>query len=199
LSYRVAVDGLEVLRSAGLDSATLEITRAQAAQRLGWYGEAHAGFERASELRPPQLQASWSLGVRALENRRFREAAGHLQLVLDAVDTPPVNALLAMGVAQKGIGDFDRARSYFVAAAEQDRTDPRPWFNLGLLQYHHEAAASHSMEETIAHLRSAARSFDVCMGLIDRACAEDSSTRVACLPDMRLEASKLRGEISMSY
>jgi tetratricopeptide (TPR) repeat protein len=90
----------------------------------------------------------------ALRFRDFAGASQSLHVVLRDEDRPSrVEALLALGVAQRGLGRLAQAKDAFERAREAAPSDPRPLYNLGIL-YHEHVAPSRTEYDESAYRRA---------------------------------------------
>ncbi len=73
-----------------------------------------------------------AIGIALMNRQQFSDALGHFQraCVLDAQSNVPC---MNMGVAFFNMQRYEDARRDLSKAAELDPTNPRSWFNLGLL------------------------------------------------------------------
>lgn len=148
LARQVVEQGLTTLAGRGLQSADLLTTRAQLALDAGHLRVARSDLEAALQLDPGSPRALWLLGVLGLEVRDFDGARAVLtRLSRDPAGADSPDVWIALGVAERGAMHYTAAESAYQKAARLDPSDPRPWFNLGLLYRYPVEAMTYKIEE----------------------------------------------------
>lgn len=137
LAREVVAQGLATLARRGRESADLLATRGLLALAAGRREAAREDLAAAVRLDPRSRRALWPLAMLALGARDFVAARAALAAISEqriGRDNPDV--WLALGVAERGLGRFREAEGAYHRAIELAPTDPRPWFNLGVLYDH---------------------------------------------------------------
>lgn len=139
IAIRVAEDGLAALARQRRDSADLRTTRALLALDTGDTAAAMQDLEVAVRLDPGAARALRPLALLALQLRDYPRASAalHALAVLPTGKGDP-DVWIALGVAERGLGRLDDAEQAYAHALKLAPTDPRPYFNLGVL-YRHRA------------------------------------------------------------
>lgn len=94
--------------------------------------QALASFNNALEVTPEHVPSHMNIGLITLSYRDYATADGHFTSVLK---TEPRNldALMGKGVASRGLGRYEEARTLYDQAGELAPKDPRPYWNRAIL------------------------------------------------------------------
>jgi tetratricopeptide (TPR) repeat protein len=97
-------------------------------------------FRQAVEVEPEHVDANRNIAMIALRFRDYESAERSLETVLE-VDSVAndVDAWIALGVAKRGLRKYDDAEQAYRQALTLDASDPRPWYNLGILAQEHRS------------------------------------------------------------
>jgi tetratricopeptide (TPR) repeat protein len=115
----------------GIQSPVLELVAGFVRELEGDRIAAIAAWTRALELNVALVEPHLWLGLAALEGREFAVARAHLQAFVD-VHPNHVDALVALGVAARGVGDQAGAEQAYQRASVLDEDDPRVLWNRAL-------------------------------------------------------------------
>lgn len=117
--------------------------------RTGMLDEAVREFRRVAELRPSEGAAPFYLGLIALRQHRYEDAADHFRQSIDRAGPRP-SALHNLGLALEYGGRLEQAEPVLADAAVRGRDDPRI-----LLSWGSVALARGDVEAADARLRQA--------------------------------------------
>lgn len=139
LADLVVTQGLRVLERDGESSAALFNVRGLILVERGDPNQALRAFDKAVEIDPGHLESHVNRAMISLRLRDFATARASLAIALaDPRFARDADAWLAMGVAHRGLRDYDRAEKAFTFVHEVTQ-DPRGFYNLGLLYQEHIA------------------------------------------------------------
>ncbi len=100
-------------------------------------------FEQAIDLDPQHVDARLNAALLELELRNFASAKENLEVASGlGSGARKHEAVLALGVANRGTRDFRAAEKAYAQAHELNGADPRPLYNAGVLYQEHIAPAS---------------------------------------------------------
>ena len=142
LANLVVTQALRVLKDEGRKSADiLNISGLLYMQRDDQINALKA-FKGAIEIRPDHPEANLNIAFISIRFRDYETAEKSLGIALknDNISKNP-EAWLALGVAQRGLKKFDKAEGSYNKAAKLAPKDPRPWYNLAVLNQMHLATA----------------------------------------------------------
>ena len=151
--------------------------------------EALARFERAFELDPRLYEAWMNFGQITLSFRGYEDAERAFRGALEA-QPGDYDARIGLGVALRGLGRFDEARTQYEAARTDDPERPEAWYDLGLLHQEHlggqlaDLARAELFFETFVRKASGDPAFSETLDEVTRCCASERSVRARreCLP-----------------
>jgi len=130
---------LNVLKKEGNDSAEIRNLKGLLLMEENNQVDALKAFKKAVELEPDHADANLNIAFISI---RFRDYATAEKSLKKALEDPKVQqnieAMIALGVAQRGIKKYDAAEKTYKKAAEMAKDDPRPWFNLAVLYQDHK-------------------------------------------------------------
>ncbi len=139
LADLVVTQGLAVLERNEERSAALLNVRGLILLERDDPHRALRAFDAAIEVEPTHAQAHLNRAMIALRLRDFSTARDSLKVAAaDPQYTDQADVLLAIGVAYRGLRQFDEARRAF-ERAHATAGDPRGLYNLGLLFHEHIA------------------------------------------------------------
>lgn len=139
LADLVVTQGLRVLERNGAASAALLNVRGLIFAERDDPHRALRAFDAAIDVEPRHAQAHLNRAMIALRLRDFSTARDSLQVASgDPQYADQADLLLAMGVAYRGLRQYDDARQAF-EQAHAKAGDPRGLYNLGLLFHEHIA------------------------------------------------------------
>lgn len=138
---------LVALRALKLDEADPEIYFAMGQINLkeGEREKALLQFKRAVEVRPDYLPAHNVLATMALANEDYSGAEEHLRRILQA-DSKNAAAHLNLGVAYKGMGQYDKALQEYEEAEKLNPDLGAIYLNKGIILAQHKGAPAQGLE-----------------------------------------------------
>ncbi len=142
LANLVVTQALRVLNDEGRKSADiLNISGLLYMQRDDQINALKA-FKGSVEIRPDHPEANLNIAFISIRFRDYETAQKSLGIALkDKKIAKNPEAWLALGVAQRGLKKFDKAEESYTKAAKLAPKDPRPWYNLAVLNQMHLATA----------------------------------------------------------
>jgi len=102
--------------------------------------EALSRFRQAVELDPKFAEARMNVGLITLGFRKYDDAKEQFDQVLKLQGGKNYDALIGLGVAMRGLNDFDGAEAQYNKAKELDPKRGEAYFNLGVLYKDFRAA-----------------------------------------------------------
>ncbi|PRQ05386.1 tetratricopeptide repeat protein [Enhygromyxa salina] len=189
LANLVVTQGQRVLEANSVASADLHNLRGLLLIEDDDQVLALRAFQRAVEIEPDHVDANRNIAMVAIRFRDYATAERALESVLHApVVAADVDAWIALGVAKRGLRKYADAERAYRRALELDSTDPRPWYNLGVLTQEHLSSTADDEEALIA---SYERAIDHYQSFIDaagsgprwRAPVSEARDRVAVVKD----------------
>ncbi|MCA9692991.1 MAG: hypothetical protein KC636_25570, partial [Myxococcales bacterium] len=161
LAERVVGQGVGALSRVGVESAGLREVEGLVALARGDPRGALAAFEAALRVDEGRASAHLHVAYLALGFRDYDLAARHLQAAMkDRAMRRDADVWLAFGVARRGLDDLAGARAAYQRAAALAPADPRPWYNLGLLEQWRASQLDAGGALFESALRAADRSFE---------------------------------------
>ena len=95
-------------------------------------------FKKATTVDGNHTDANLNIAFISIRFRDYETAEKSLEIALkDPKESQNAEAVLAMGVAKRGLKKFAEAEKFYKDAAKLDSKDPRPYYNLGILQHEH--------------------------------------------------------------
>jgi tetratricopeptide (TPR) repeat protein len=130
-------------RVGGTSSAELWNVQGLLSVLQGEPSRALKAFNEAIELEPDFVDARLNAALIELELRNFDAAEENLEAAAEfAKGRRAADTHLALGVAKRGLRDFDSAEKAYARAMQLDRADPRALYNVGVLYQDHIGPAS---------------------------------------------------------
>jgi tetratricopeptide (TPR) repeat protein len=102
--------------------------------------EALSRFQQAVELDPKFAEARMNVGLITLGFRKYDVAKDQFSQVLQLQNGKNYDALIGLGIAQRGLSDFDGAEGTYNKAKELEPKRGEAYFNLGVLYKDFRAA-----------------------------------------------------------
>jgi tetratricopeptide (TPR) repeat protein len=138
LAGLVVSQAITVLKEAGEESADLYnlagLLRMQEDDQI----EALKAFKRATAVNATHTDANLNIAFISIRFRDYESAEKSLDIALkDPKQSQNFEAVLAMGVAKRGLKKYAEAEEFYVKASKLQPKDPRPHYNLGILQHEH--------------------------------------------------------------
>ncbi len=100
--------------------------------RTGMLDEAMREFRRVADLRPSEGSAPFFLGLIALRQERWKDAAEAFRMTLDRAG-PRASALHNLGLALEYLGEYDEAEQVMAEAVARGRDEPRILVTWGIV------------------------------------------------------------------
>lgn len=158
LANLVVVQALRVLEEDGEHSADLHNLRGLLLMAEDNQVHALRAFQRAVEIEASHVDANRNIAMIAIRFRDFQTAETALETVADDPEVAEDPELwIALGVARRGLRKFDAAEQAYRRALAVDASDPRPWFNLGVLAQDHLSGEGEVEVEELVELYETAR------------------------------------------
>jgi Tfp pilus assembly protein PilF len=138
LANLVVTQALRVLDKENLQSADIWNLKGLLFMQDDNQVDALKAFKRAVEIEANHADANRNIGFIAIRFRDYATAEKSFDTALksEAVKRD-VEVYIAMGVAKRGLKKFKEAEEWYRKAAEVDKKDPRPWYNLAVLNQDH--------------------------------------------------------------
>lgn len=158
LANLVVTQALRVLEKEGQQSADIWNLRGLLFMQDNNQVDALKAFKKAVEVDPNHADANRNIGFIAIRFRDYKSAEASFDVALksEAVKRD-VEVFIAMGVAKRGLKKFKEAEEWYKKALEVDKKDPRPWYNLGLLNQEHLTGQDNLEQADIEKLYNVAK------------------------------------------
>lgn len=138
LSNLVVTQALRVLEKEGQQSADIWNLKGLLFMQDDNQIDALKAFKKAVEVDGSHADANRNIGFIAIRFRDYLAAEKAFDTALkSAAVKRDVEVYLAMGVAKRGLKKFKEAEEWYRKALEIDKKDPRPWYNLAVLNQDH--------------------------------------------------------------
>ena len=148
LANLVVTQAISVLKESGKESADLYnlagLLRMQEDDQI----EALKAFKRATKADAKHTDANLNIAFISIRFRDYATAESALDIALkDPAQAKNLEAVLAMGVTKRGLKKFDEAQKFYTQASKLAPKDPRPYYNLGILQHEHVSGTKESVDD----------------------------------------------------
>lgn len=138
LANLVVTQALRVLEKEGQQSADIYNLRGLLFMQDNNQVDALKAFKKATEVDKNHADANRNIGFIAIRFRDYPAAEKSFDIALKSdVVKRDIEVYIAMGVAKRGLKKFTEAEEWYRKAMEVDKKDPRPWYNLGVLNQDH--------------------------------------------------------------
>jgi tetratricopeptide (TPR) repeat protein len=138
LANLVVTQALRVLEKEGTQSADIWNLEGLLFMQENNQVDALKAFKQAVEIEPNHADANRNIGFIAIRFRDYTTAEKSFDTALETEAVKrDVEVYIAMGVAKRGLQKFKEAEEWYRKAAELDKKDPRPWYNLAVLNQDH--------------------------------------------------------------
>jgi tetratricopeptide (TPR) repeat protein len=138
LANLVVTQALRVLEKEGTKSADIWNLKGLLFMQEKNQVDALKAFKQAVEIDPNHADANRNIGFIAIRFRDYTTAEKSFDTALKTEEVKrDVEVFIAMGVAKRGLKKFKEAEEWYRKAAELDKKDPRPWYNLAVLNQDH--------------------------------------------------------------
>lgn len=140
LAELVITQAQRILEARGQQSGDLHNLRGLLLMEQDDQIQALRAFRRAVEVEPDHIDAHRNIAMIALRFRDYESAEHSLEVALAFESAAAdIDAWIALGVAKRGLRKFDDAEQAYRRALALDSSDPRPWYNLGILAQEHRS------------------------------------------------------------
>lgn len=148
LADLIVTQAQRVLELDGIRSADLYNLRGLLWMQKDDPARAIRAFQQALALAPEHADANRNVAMIAIRFRDFALAERSLETAIDAPEAAnDVEVWLALGVARRGLRDYEGAEAAYRHALELAPGDPRAWFNLGVLAQDHRVVTADDDED----------------------------------------------------
>ena len=138
LADLVVTQGVRVLKAESKESADIYNIKGLLLLEKDNQVDALKTFKEAVRVEPTHIEANLNIGFISIRFRDYATAEGAFQTALkSAAQQKNIEVWLALGVAQRGLKKFKEAEESYTKATKLNASDPRPWFNLGVLYQDH--------------------------------------------------------------
>jgi tetratricopeptide (TPR) repeat protein len=138
LADLVATQGVRVLKVDSKESADIYNIKGLLLLEKDNQVDALKTFKQAVAVESTHIEANLNIGFISIRFRDYATAEGAFQTALKSpAQQKNIEVWLALGVAQRGLKKFKEAEESYVKASKLNASDPRPWFNLGVLYQDH--------------------------------------------------------------
>jgi tetratricopeptide (TPR) repeat protein len=189
LADLVVTQGQRVLEASGRRSADLHNLRGLLLIEQDDQARALRAFQQAVEIDPEHVDANRNIAMVAIRFRDYAAAERSLESVIDvAVVATDIDAWIALGVAKRGLRKYGDADQAYRHALTLDSSDPRPWYNLGVLAQDHLSIDAEDEQALIANYEQALGHYQTFIDTAGstprwRAPVSDAKDRVAIVKD----------------
>ena len=138
LANLVVTQALRVLEKEGQESADIWNLKGLLFMQQDNQIDALKAFKKAVEIEPNNPDANRNIGFIAIRFRDYTTAEKSFDVALksDAVKRD-IEVYIAMGVAKRGLKKYKEAEEWYRKAVDVDKKDPRPFYNLAVLNQDH--------------------------------------------------------------
>jgi tetratricopeptide (TPR) repeat protein len=138
LSNLVVTQALRVLEKEGTKSADIYNLRGLLFMQDDNQIDALRAFKKAVEVDSKHVDANLNIAFISLRFRDYTTAENSLKIAMKSPRVKRnVEAFIAMAVSKRGLKKFKEAQTWYDKAAKVDSKDPRPWYNLAILNQEH--------------------------------------------------------------
>jgi tetratricopeptide (TPR) repeat protein len=138
LANLVVTQALRVLEKENQQSADIWNLKGLLFMQQDNQIDALKAFKKAVEVDPNHPDANRNIGFIAIRFRDYETAEKVFDTALkDKAVKRDIEVHIAMGVAKRGLKKFEEAEKWYRGAMEVDKKDPRPWYNLAVLNQDH--------------------------------------------------------------
>ncbi|MEZ4452378.1 MAG: tetratricopeptide repeat protein [Nannocystaceae bacterium] len=148
LANLVITQSQRVFKDLGLESADIFNISGLLLMQRNNQVDALKAFKEAVRVEGNHTEANLNIAFISVRFRDYDTAEKSLKIALkDAGQKKNIEAWLALGVAYRGQKKFKEADEAYREASKIDPKDPRPWYNLGILNQEHLATTGDIDEE----------------------------------------------------
>lgn len=143
LSGLVVTQALRLAEAHGGSPAALHNLRGLLHMESGDQVAALRAFERSVQSDPSHGDAHLNLAMVSIRFRDYARAEKSLSAVVESPEARDLtDAYLGLGVAQRGLRNYEAAERSFHEARKLNKSDPRALYNLGILYQEHIATST---------------------------------------------------------
>ncbi len=138
LADLVVTQGVRVLKSDNKESSEIYNIKGLLLLQRDNQVDALKTFKEAVRVEPSHVEANLNIGFISIRFRDYVTAEAAFKTALkSSAQQKNIEVWLALGVAQRGQKKFKDAEESYNKAVKLNASDPRPWFNLGVLYQDH--------------------------------------------------------------
>ena len=138
LANLVVSQAITVLKEEGKESADLYNLAGLLRMQEDDQVEALKAFKKATTVDGNHTDANLNIAFISIRFRDYETAEKSLEIALkDPKESQNFEAVLAMGVAKRGLKKYAESEEFYKKASKLNPKDPRPYYNLGILQHEH--------------------------------------------------------------
>ncbi len=138
LADLVVTQGVRVLKAESKESSEIFNIKGLLLLEKDNQVDALKTFKEAVRVEPNHIEANLNIGFISIRFRDYATAESAFQTALKSTaQQKNIEVWLALGVAQRGLKKFKEAEESYNKAVKLNASDPRPWFNLGVLYQDH--------------------------------------------------------------
>ena len=138
LANLVVTQALRVLEKENLQSADIWNLKGLLFMQDDNQVDALKAFKKAVSIDGNHADANRNIGFIAIRFRDYTTAESSFDTALkDEAVKRDIEVYIAMGVAKRGLKKFKEAEEWYRKAMDIDKKDPRPWYNLAVLNQDH--------------------------------------------------------------
>jgi tetratricopeptide (TPR) repeat protein len=138
LANLVVTQALRVLEKENMQSADIWNLKGLLYMQQDNQVDALKAFKKAVEIDANHADANRNIGFIAIRFRDYVNAEKAFDTALKSAEVKrDIEVYIALGVAKRGLKKFKEAEEWYRKAMDVDKKDPRPWYNLGILNQDH--------------------------------------------------------------
>ncbi len=138
LADLVVTQGIRVLKNDNKESSDIYNIKGLLLLERDNQVDALKTFKEAVRVEPTHVEANLNIGFISIRFRDYTTAESAFQTALKSnAQQKNIEVWLALGVAQRGLKKFKDAEESYKKALKLNASDPRAWFNMGVLYQDH--------------------------------------------------------------
>ncbi len=160
LADLVVTQGIRVLKTDNKESSDIFNIKGLLLLEKDNQVDALKTFKEATRVEPSHVEANLNIGFISIRFRDYATAESAFNTALKSVAVQKnIEVWLALGVAQRGLKKFKDAEASYNKALKLSSSDPRAWFNLGVLYQDHL-----STQDGVDPMKEGEKMFNVAKG-----------------------------------
>ncbi len=169
LANLVTTQAITVLKEEGEESADIYNLKGLLLMQEDNQVEALKAFKKAAEVDKKHVDANLNIAFISIRFRDYPTAEASLDIALkDPKVQKNIEAVIAMGVAKRGMKKYKEAEEWYNKAAKVDSKDPRPWYNMAILYQEHLTTQDDVDSEKIGKLyKQADKHYEKFLGMAE--------------------------------